>query len=269
MALINLHNHSTYSDGTLAPKALALEAARAGIEYFSLTDHDTIDGWPEMGLELEKAGIKYCSGVEISTREKGNLHILGYGVNPTDPGFVASLAEFRERRAARIKKMLERLNGLGIEINFEDLKPRGGVSPGRGQLADLLVRRKLAPDIKEAFRLYLSPLTAAYEPSAGPTVEEAIRVIKGADGKAVLAHPIKKGTAPDLAAMKDAGLDGLEAFYPSHSPGETKDLIALAERHELFVTAGCDFHGPPFERCAMSGFDYPEEYFTEIKDLFL
>ncbi len=269
MSLINLHNHSTYSDGTLAPKALALEAARAGIKYFSLTDHDTIDGWPEMGLALETAGIKYCSGVEISTRENGNLHILGYGMNPTDPGFVASLEEFRERRAARIKKMLEKLNCLGIEIKFEDLKPRGGVSPGRGQVADLMVQRKIVSDIKEAFKLFLSPGAAAYEPSAGPTVEEAIRVIKGADGKAVLAHPIKAGTTPDLAAMKDAGLDGLEAFYPSHSPGETKNLIALAERHELFVTAGCDFHGPPFDRCVMSGFEYPDEYFVEIKDLFL
>ena len=269
MALINLHNHSVYSDGTLKPPALALEAARAGIKYFSLTDHDTTEGWAEMGPALEAAGISYCTGVEISTREYGNLHILGYGLNLSDPGLAATLAEFRERRAARIKKMVERLNGLGIGINFEDLKPRGGVSPGRGQVAELLVQRNLVPDIKEAFRLYLSPGTAAYEPSSGPTVEEAIRAIKGADGKAVLAHPGKKGTTPNLAALKEAGLGGIEAFYPAHSPEDTKKFLALAEKYGLFVTGGCDFHGPPFDRSVMSGFDCPEEYFSEIRDLFL
>lgn len=269
MALINLHNHSSYSDGTLKPAALALEAARAGIEYFSLTDHDTTDGWADMEPALKAARIKYCYGVEISTSQNGNLHILGYGMSPADPGLATSLAEFRERRATRIKKMVLKLNALGVNIAFEDLKPRGGVSPGRGQLAELLVQRNFAPDIPGAFARYLLPGTPTYERSAGPGVEEAIRVIKKAGGKAVIAHPEKVNTNPDFAAMKEAGLDGIEVFYPTHDKKAESKLLGLAAKYGLFVTAGGDFHGPPFERCVMTGIEFPEEHFTAIKDLFL
>jgi len=269
MPLINLHNHSTYSDGTLKPEALALEAARAGIEYFSLTDHDTTGGWAEMEPALKAARIKFCYGVEISTSQNGNLHILGYGMSPANPGLAASLAEFRERRAARIKKMGLKLNAIGINIAFEDLKPRGGVSPGRGQLADLLVQRNFAPDIPAAFARYLLPGAPTYERSAGPAVEEAIRVIKDAGGKAVIAHPEKVNTTPDFAAMKEVGLDGIEVFYPTHNKTAERKLLGLAAKYGLFVTAGGDFHGPPFDRCVMTGIEFPDEYFAGIKELFL
>src|ERR1035437_4207558 len=102
MALINLHNHSTYSDGTLAPAALACAAARAGIKYFSLTDHDMVGGWAELEPALKEAGISYCRGVEISTGLHENLHILGYGIDVSDPVLAVRLAEFRSRRVVRI-----------------------------------------------------------------------------------------------------------------------------------------------------------------------
>ncbi len=269
MALINLHNHSTYSDGTLAPALLAREAARAGIKYFSLTDHDMVGGWPEMEPALKEAGISYCYGVEISTGLHENLHILGYGINPADPVLAARLAEFRGRRVVRIKKILELLKGLGIEIAYADLPVPEGRTVGRPHVADVMRSRKLVPTRSQAFKRYLAPGAPAYVPPNGPTVEEAIKAVKDAGGKAVLAHPGGVARILDLPAWKAAGLDGLEAFYPAHTGVATREFISLAARHGLFVTAGTDFHGPGSERNDMAGFEYSDEYFSEVKKLFL
>jgi predicted metal-dependent phosphoesterase TrpH len=269
MALINLHTHSTYSDGTLTPAELARAAAKAGIGYFSLTDHDGTGGWGEMEPALKEAGLAYCYGVEISTGLHENLHILGYGINPADPALNARLAEFRGRRIIRIKKILELLRGLGIEIAFEDLPVPGNRTVGRPQVADVLRARKIVPTRSQAFKRYLGPGAAAYVPPNGPGIEEAIRSIKDAGGKAVLAHPGAVGKVIDLAAWKDMGLDGLEAFYPAHTGVATREFISLAARHGLFVTAGNDFHGPGTERGEMAGFEFLEEHFAEIKKLFI
>lgn len=269
MALINLHNHSTWSDGTLAPAALAREAARAGIGYFSLTDHDMTGGWEEMEPALKAEGIRYCYGVEISTCLHENLHILGYGIDPRDPVLAGRLAEYRERRLARIRKILELLKGLGIEIAFEDLPDRGNRTIGRPHVADVMRARKLVSSRSQAFKRYLAPGAPAYVQPNGPTVQEAIRAVKEAGGKAVLAHPGVVAKYMDLPAWKAAGLDGLEAFYPAHTGAAIREFTALAARHGLFVTAGVDFHGPGSERDKMSGFEYSEETFRGIKDLFI
>lgn len=269
MALINLHTHSTWSDGTLEPAALAREAARAGVRYFSLTDHDGTGGWAEMEPALKEAGLTYCYGVELSTCLHENLHILGYGVAPADPALNASLAQFRERRVARIKKVLELLKGLGIEIAFEELPKPGNRTVGRPQVADVLRARKIVPTRSQAFKRYLAPGAAAYVAPNGPSVAEAIKAIKDAGGKAVLAHPGAVAKVLDLAAWKDLGLDGIEAFYPSHTGAATREFVSLAARFGLFVTAGTDFHGPGTERGDMAGFEFQEEYFSEIKKTFL
>ncbi len=267
--LINLHNHSTYSDGTLSPADLAREAARAGIKYFSLTDHDMTGGWVEMEPALKAAGISYCYGVEISTGLHENLHILGYGIDPADPRLAVRLAEFRSRRVIRIQKILELLKGLGIEISFSELPERDGRTVGRPHVADAMRARKLVSSRNQAFKRYLAPGAPAYVPPNGPTVTEAITAVKEAGGKAVLAHPGVVAKILDLPSWKEAGLDGIEAFYPAHTGTATREFISLAARHGLFVTAGIDFHGPGSERNKMSGFDYSDEYFSEIKKLFI
>jgi len=269
MALINLHNHSTFSDGTLTPAALAREASRAGIKYFSLTDHDMTGGWAEMEPALKEAGISYCYGVEISTCLHENLHILGYGVNPGDPGLAARLEEFRGRRIVRVKKILQLLKGLGIDIAFEELPASGCRTVGRPHVADVLRARKIVPSRSQAFKRYLAPGAAAYVSPNGPTVEEAIKAVKDAGGKAVLAHPGVVAKVLDLPAWKDAGLDGLEAFYPAHTGVAIREFVSLAARHGLFVTAGVDFHGPGSERDKMTGFEYSDEHFSEIRKVFL
>jgi len=269
MALINLHNHSTFSDGTLAPAALAREAARAGITYFSLTDHDMTGGWAEMEPALKEAGIKYCYGVEISTGQYENLHILGYGINIADPVLSALLADFRGRRVIRIKNILGLLKDLGVDIAYEELPVPEGRAVGRPHVADAMRARKVVPSRSQAFKRYLAPGAPAYVPPNGPAIEEAIRAVKDAGGKAVLAHPGVVSKIMDLGAWKAAGLDGIEAFYPAHTGAATRDLVSLAARHGLFVTAGSDFHGPGSERDKMSGFEYSDEYFSEIKKLFI
>lgn len=269
MALINLHTHSTWSDGTLEPAALAREAARAGVKYFSLTDHDGTGGWAEMEPALKEAGLTYCYGVELSTCLHENLHILGYGVTPSDPALNASLEEFRARRVTRIKKVLELLKGLGMEVAFEELPRPGNRTVGRPQVADVLRSRKIVPTRSQAFKRYLAPGAPAYVAPNGPSVAEAIKVVKAAGGKAVLAHPGAVAKVLDLAAWKDLGLDGIEAFYPSHTGAATREFVSLAARYGLFVTAGTDFHGPGTERGDMAGFEFQEEYFSEIKKTFL
>ncbi len=268
MALINLHTHSTFSDGTLTPAQLAREAARAGITYFSLTDHDMTGGWAEMEPALRAEGISFCYGVEISTGLHENLHILGYGVNPADPGLAARLEEFRGRRIARIKRILELLRGLGIEIAFSDLPDLKGRTVGRPHVADVMRARKLVPNRTQAFKRYLAPGAPAYVPPNGPTVAEAIKAVRDAGGRAVLAHPGVVAKVLDLPAWKDAGLEGIEAFYPAHTATRTREFVALAARHGLFVTAGTDFHGPGSERDKMFGFEYSEDNFAEIRKVF-
>ena len=269
MALINLHNHSSFSDGTLPPEHLARVAKKAGLNYFSLTDHDMTGGWDEMETALKLEGIAYCYGVEISTGLCENLHILGYGINPRDSALNVKLEEYRGRRALRIKKILGLLDGLGIHIDFEELPVPAGRTVGRPHVADVLKSRKIVSGRSQAFARFLAPGRPAYVPPNGPSVEETIAVINAAGGKAVLAHPGTAAKHLDLPAWKDAGLAGIEAFYPAHSGAATREFINLASRYGLFVTAGIDFHGPGSDRDKMWGFEYKDEFFSEIKKVFV
>ncbi|MDA8131638.1 MAG: phosphatase, partial [Elusimicrobia bacterium] len=244
------------------------EAARAGVKYFSLTDHDMTGGWAEMEPALKAAGMAYCYGVEISTCLNENLHILGYGVDPADGGLAARLEEFRGRRVARIRKILGLLSGLGIEIPFEELRASGAGTVGRPHIADAMIRRKLVPTRSQAFKRALAPGAPAYAAPNGPTVEEAIKTITAAGGAAVLAHPGVVAKILDLGAWKDAGLSGIEAFYPAHSASTIREFTALAARFGLFVTAGTDYHGPGTERDKMSGFEYSDELFAGVRRYF-
>ena len=267
--LINLHNHSTHSDGTLEPGALAREAARAGIKYFSLTDHDTVSGWAEIEPVLKDAGINYCRGVELTTNFHDNLHILGYGMNILTPEFLSGMAVCRQKRVERLKKIIGLLRAQGLDVAFEELQTCVGRAMGRPHIAELLKKKGIVKSRKEGFQRYIASGRPAYVPPFGPEVEEAIRAVKKAGGLAVLAHPGVVKDVLDLPCWKDAGLDGIEAFYPSHSNTFTLELIALAARYGLFVTAGADFHGPGTDRDKMFGFEYSEEMFKGIKKAFI
>lgn len=269
MPLINLHNHSSYSDGTLPPAELAEEAARAGIAYFSLTDHDAVSGWGEMAPALRERGIKYCYGVEIGAAEHEYMHILGYGINPEDSGLVAMLAGVRAAKVDRVKKALAVLERLGVDIKFEELPWRGGCPPSFYQLGSLMRDKGYAASRGVADRLYLKPGRPAYFDRPDLPAAQLIAAIKAAGGKAVLAHPYSVGGRLDLAGLKDAGLEGLEVFYPAHDEAATKKYLEMTAHYGLFITAGCDFHGPGTERDKMTGYEYSPDTFKAVSELFV
>ncbi len=269
MPLINLHSHSNFSDGTLPPAGLAAAAAKARINYFSMTDHDISLGWDELESCLKKLGIGYIYGIELSTSLHDNLHILGYGVNLKDPVFLERLAGFRGKRIERLKKIVALLKAQGMDVAFEELNIAAGHTYGRPHVADLLRRKGLVKSRQKAFEKYIAFGKPAYVPPCGPGIEEAIKTIKDAGGLAVLAHPGVIQKIMDLAAWKEMGLDGIEAFYPAHSNALTREFLLLAEKYGLLVTAGTDFHGPGTGREDMDGFDYQEEFFGPIRKKFL
>ncbi|MEI7530138.1 MAG: PHP domain-containing protein [Elusimicrobiota bacterium] len=215
--LINLHSHSRCSDGTLSPAELALAAAKAKINYFSLTDHDVCLGWEELEPRLKELGIHYLYGIELSTSLHDNLHILGYGLNLKDPVFQVRIAEFRAHRIERIKKILALLKEQGFDVTFEELNTLVDRAYGRPHIADLMKSKGFVKTRQKAFEKYIAYGKPAYVAPCGPGIEQAIKTIKEAGGIAVLAHPGVVKNILELGKWKDMGLDGIEAFYPAHT----------------------------------------------------
>jgi hypothetical protein len=247
---LDLHIHSTFSDGTLTPAEVVGLAGRRRLSGISLTDHDTIDGYlpaveAACGLQLE-----VVSGLEVSALHKGSsMHILGYLMDPGDAGLQKMLSALQQGREERNAEILCLLRGFGIAIEEEELRRvSGGGQTGRPHIARLLVARGVVGSMLQAFEKYLGREGRAYIPRPVPTAEEAIAVLRDAGGISVLAHPQQMDPALDrlpalLDALVDFGLDGIEAYYPTHSAKIRRRLIAIAERHGLVLTGGSDFHG--------------------------
>ncbi len=240
----DLQSHSTYSDGALAPAEVVEAARTAGVQVLALTDHDTVDG---VGEALSAAGdIRVIPAVELSsvhgTHE--DLHILGYGLDHTDPTLLATLADFRQDRIRRIHAMAENLRALGFTIDPARLRHD---SPGRPHLAAaLLADNDLGLTKDEVFARYLVPGTPTYVARSRPTVEQAIEVIHAAGGLAVWAHPYWDVEQADGALREFAsyGIDGVEVFYATHTEQQTRQLYALARELGLITTGSADCHGP-------------------------
>jgi hypothetical protein len=246
---IDLHTHSTCSDGLLTPTALLDLAARRGLAAIALTDHDTVAGLPEALAHGTAIGVEVVKGIEISSSHDGvSLHILGYGFNHEHPGFLAFLAKLQEARRNRNQRMLERLHALGISMTNEELAQIAGDQIGRPHFARLLVRKGRAKNVQDAFSRYLKRGAPAFVEHNKPRTDEAISKIGEANGLAVLAHPtcsdpgLEKNPAL-VAQLKDYGLAGIEAFYPTHSKKVTRFLQTLAAQHGLFLSGGSDYHG--------------------------
>jgi len=249
--MIDLHTHSTASDGTYSPAELVRLAVREGLKALALTDHDTVEGLAEAEAEAERQGLAFVPGVEISVRFKGpgHCHILGYFVDPEVRDFRRTLKLLQQARAERNRKMVEKLRDLGIEITLEEVKGKaGGGEIGRPHFAALLVEKGVVRRVEEAFEKYLKKGAPAYVPKARLSEEEAFSAIRCARGLAVLAHPWHLRLSPEdlaeyVAELKDKGLAGIEAYYTDHSPEFTAFCLDLARRLDLVVTGGSDFHG--------------------------
>lgn len=258
---INLHTHSSFSDGTLSPIEVLERAAREGVTHFSLSDHDIISGWGELAEKIGSFRIRYITGIELSTIDHDNLHILGYGIDPLDSKFAAKLKDYRQRRMRRIEKIFSKLKELGLKAEISELNMNEKTTFGRPHVSRLMKEKGFARTAKEAFQKFLAHDMPAYVPPMGPSAKEAIEAIKEAGGMAFLAHPGTVEGFYDLKKLKDYGLDGIEAFYPSHSNKRTEKYISQACEFSLLLSAGTDFHGPGTEREEIKGFDYSEKHF--------
>ena len=247
----DLQAHSVHSDGELGAAEVVERAAAAGVELFALTDHDTVDGVPEAAARARELGLRYSPAAELSAVHGGHedLHVLGYELDVADPDLIAILEDFRGDRARRIEAMAGRLRELGFELDDTPLVARreAGKPIGRPHLADAVLahpanaERLRAEGIAgkdELFPPYLVPGAKAYVARSRPTVAEAIEVIHAAGGVAVWAHPFWDVDAPEealrtLYEFADAGLDGVECFYVTHTEEQTRLL------HDHALRAGC------------------------------
>jgi len=236
----DLQSHSTYSDGALAPAEVVDRACQAGVRVLALTDHDTVDGVEE-ALKAS-TNVTVIPAVELSSvhNDFEDLHILGYGIDHTDPTLLATLADFRADRVRRILAMADKLREAGFTIPEIDHP-----SPGRPLLAKAIARQTdLSTD--EIFTRYLVPGTPTYVGRSRPTVRQAIEVIHAAGGVAVWAHPYwdMDEALAALNTFADWGIDGVEAFYATHDEQQTRALHAAARERGLLTTGSADFHGP-------------------------
>lgn len=246
---IDLHTHSTCSDGLLTPAALLALAARRGLAAIALTDHDTVAGLDEALAHGPTIGVEVLTGIEISSAFDGvSLHILGYGFNHQHPGLLAFIERLQQARRNRNQGMLERLQALNISITSEELAQISGDQIGRPHFARLLTRKGLAKNTQDAFSRYLKRGGPAFVEHVKPQADEVIAQITKANGLAMLAHPACSDPClekiPTLVArLKNYGLTGIEAIYPTHSKKVSRFLQTLAAQHGLLVSGGTDYHG--------------------------
>ena len=260
MLKVDLHTHSSFSDGTTSPEEIVQAAAKANVKLFSLADHDTTDGVIRAQHACQKYAIDFVPAVEISTREHDHLHFLGYNINLQDASLQAFLKTNRENRVNRIKQIIRQLAHSGLDITEEDVFTLAPHTVSRAHVADALKRKKIVPNRQEGFRKYLIPGQVGYVPSAGVTVIEAIQQIKKAGGLAVIAHPGLTQEVWNFPAWVEAGLDGMEVFYPSHSYTLKQELLKIARKYDLFATAGSDYHGPNAGRITSLGINIQPPY---------
>jgi len=270
----DLHLHTTASDGQLSPEDVVLRAREAGLVCIAVTDHDTTSGIESAQEESRRLGLPVIAGTELTADFPGEMHLLGYGMDLESQGWKTFSAEQRRRRAERNTLMLDRLEELSLTIP-EEFKPWNVPGEyGRMHMALGLMAAGEAECVQDAFEKYLDYGAPAYVKRRKFTSAEIITAVKAAGGCAVLAHPGRIGLSGERMAalvqeLKRQGLEGIEAFYPSHTPDEAAFYRELAESNGLVCTYGSDWHG--FDRAGLAqgfdGFDIPEGTYAWLENL--
>jgi len=244
---VDLHIHSSASDGRLSPEEVVRESARLGLKFIALTDHDTVAGIaPALSAARAFPELTVIPGVELSTDEpQGEVHVLGYFIDYTDGELVARLDRMRGSRRERAQAMIDRLGDLGVSIEWARVQEIAGAgSIGRPHLAQAMLEKGYIGSLKEAFTDYLGRGGPAYVERRKLTPTAAVELVVQVNGLPVLAHPL---TAHDPEAvvirLKAAGLVGIEACYKDYRPAEVGRLLSLADKYDLVVTGGSDYHG--------------------------
>lgn len=250
---IDLHAHTTASDGSLSPTELVQKAAGLGLAALAVTDHDTIGGLAEALSAAKEIGLDLVTGVELAVEDDGGrFHLLGYLFDPNNAALREMLVHIRESRAARNAQMAQKMADLGLPVTMADVQAEAGEDAdviARPHFAQALMKKGIVSSVKEAFDRYLATGKPLYLPKQVLTPKDAIALLRAAGGVAVMAHPglvplADEALAARIAALaSEAGLDGIEAYYSQHSPAQTERFLALADRLVLLVTGGSDFHG--------------------------
>jgi len=266
--LIDLHMHSTYSDGHLTPGELVNLAVGSGLAAVALADHDCLDGVPEYRAAAAQAGIETITAVELSCIHRGrDLHILGYGVDVKDETLQEMLKRFCDTRENRGLMIVEKLAGMGVQLDAEKILEKAGAGAlGRPHIAEALVEGGYARDFKEVFGKYIGEHCPAYVEKYKMSPEEAIRFVRGASGLAFVAHPgFYLDDMDGFNELLDETFDGIEVFHSQHTPETAQRLVRIAQERGLLMSGGSDFHG--FEgRDSLGEPKVPYEYFARIKE---
>ncbi len=248
---IDLHTHSTASDGTDSPAELVAAAAEAGVGTLAITDHDTTAGWAEAAGAASRVGVTLVRGIEISTQYRGiSIHLLGYLLDPDDPDLGAELAAARASRDVRLDRIVRRMAADGVPVTVEEVRAQvqDGATVGRPHIADALVASGVVADRDEAFATYLHGSSPYYVPHYAPDALRAVGLVVAAGGVAVIAHPFanRRGRTvgeADVEELATAGLAGLEVGHRDHDAGEQAAAARLVARLGLLATGSSDYHG--------------------------
>jgi predicted metal-dependent phosphoesterase TrpH len=246
--MIDLHLHTTASDGQSTPERLARQLAKAGITVAAVTDHDTTAAIDEVRSHAEARGTRIISGIEITAvQEREDVHMLGYGFDPEHPALVAFLATQRADRRRRLEEMHGRLVVLGMPVDIESqltgAAGKSGKALGRPLLAAALVKAGYVGSIAEAFDKYLGNGGPAFVSRRGASPADVVALVHDAGGVVSVAHPGKLKSDSLIEPLADAGLDAIEAHHPDHDAATTAAYRARAAKLGLLVTGGSDFHG--------------------------
>jgi len=248
--IVDLHTHTTESDGSFTPEELIAEAKRVGLSAIAITDHDSISGIKKATPLADELGIELIPGVELSTDYNGKeVHVVGLYVNDEDEYFLTKIKEFKENRDSRNAIMVENLQKEGFAITMEELTAENpDCVITRANIARFLYEHGMIPTIQTAFEKYIGDNCKCYVNRFKITPMDGVRLIKKAGGTAILAHPLlyhmSDSTLQKMVdKMKESGLDGIEAIYCTYTPAEERQMKQFAKENGLLISGGSDFHG--------------------------
>lgn len=267
---IDLHTHSTASDGIYSPTELLRKAKEIGLRVLALTDHDTTGGLEEAAQAARTLDIDLIPGIEINTDVSGGeVHVLGYFPEYQRPEFQTVLKVLRDARERRGQRMVELLNEHGVNIAWDRVREIAQGSVGRPHVAKALQEAGYVQTIGEAFDKYIGNGCYAYVPRYKLTPQDAVHLVASANGLPVIAHPFElpgldelRNWLPDLC---EAGMVGLETYYGTYTPENVRELLALAHEYNLIPTGGSDFHGPGMHPTPLGGRHVPFEAVERLK----
>jgi hypothetical protein len=268
--VIDLHLHTTASDGRCTPSELVARAAAAGVTVMAVTDHDTTAATGEIAVLASAAGIQPVSGIEITAVENGaDVHVLGYFLDEEHEALQRFLTSQRQHRLDRVRQIAARLDGLGMPVDVEAILAQSGAdrrrSIGRPQIARAMIAAGYVTSLADAFDRWLGRQCPAFVPRAGPSPETVIETIHAARGIASLAHPGRTRIDARIPALRAAGLDALEVFHSDHGAEDRARYLALARELRLLVSGGSDFHGEPARGIEPGRASLPADEWTTLQ----